>query len=191
MGVNNPINLIAGPADIYIGAFGATEPAASAVGSVPSSAAWTDMGGTMEGVKLAIEKKTMKLEVDQSIDVMGSRFVSREVRLETSFAEGTLTNIQTVLAEGTVSASTGFSTFDPDDGLTAATQPTYRAVILDGWAPGATPFRRRVIVRKVLSIEGIKEQAYKKDEQTVVPVVLLGHYVSASTRLYQIIDQTA
>jgi len=188
MGVNNPINLIAGPADLYIGNFGAAEPADSAVGTIPSSAAWTDIGATMGGVKLVLEQKLLKLEVDQSPDRMGSRVQEREFRVETSLAEATLTNIQLALAGGTVSSSAAFATYDVAAGTTAATQPTYRALIMDGWAPGATPLRRRAIIRKVLSAEGVKEQEYKRDGQTVMPVVLVGHYVSASTVPIHIVD---
>lgn len=190
MGVT-AINLSAGPADLYVGNFGAAEPADSAVASVPSSAAWTDMGGTMDGVTLTIDQKYFALEADQSPDRLGSRLQSREVRVETQLAEVTLANIQFALGGGTVASSASFATYDPQAGTTAASQPNYRSMIVDGWAPGASPFRRRTVIRKVLSIEGIKEKAYKKDGQTVMPVVIVAHFVSASTLPFHIVDQTA
>jgi hypothetical protein len=184
----NVINLTAGPGDFYIGNFGATEPADSAVGTPPASATWTDLGGTTDGVKLAISQSYFEMEVDQIVDIPGRRLTKREVEIETSLAEPTLENLVYALNAGTVTASATFKTFEsPTD--TSATQPTYRAVLFDGWAPGATPFRRRIILRKVLSIEGVKEMAYKKDGQTLLPVKFSGHYVSTSIKPYKIIDQ--
>ncbi len=182
-------NLIAGPADLYVAAFGGAEPADSAVATIPASAVWTDMGGTNDGVKLSIDQNYMKLEADQSVDVLGSRLTGREIMIETSLAEPTLANLVILLNGGTITASAAFATYDPVNADTSATQPTYRAAIMDGWAPGASPFRRRVIVRKILSVEGAKDMAYKKDGQTFVPAKFLAHYVSASTRPFRIIDQ--
>ncbi len=53
-------NLILGPARLYIGAFGGAEPADSAVTpngvtTPPSSAVWTDVGGTDGGVTYGVE----------------------------------------------------------------------------------------------------------------------------------------
>ena len=183
-------NLIAGPADLYVGAFGATEPADSAVGTIPASAAWTDMGGTNDGVKLGIDQDFFELEVDQLVDIPGSRLQKRTITVETSLAEPTFANMQIALNGGTITASAAFQSFDPVAGVTSATEPTYRAVILDGWAPSTTtPFRRRVIVRKVLSIEGIKEMAYKRDGQTFLPVKLKAHYVSNLILPFHVVDQ--
>jgi len=184
----NVINLTAGPGDLYVGAFGATEPADSAINTAPASAAWTDAGGTQDGVKIMVAQDYFELEVDQIVDVAGRRLQKREVEIETNLAEPTLENMIYALNSGTVTSSAAFKYFEsPTD--TAATQPTYRAIIFDGWAPGATPFRRRVIVRKILSIEGVKEMAYKKDGQTLLPVKFAGHYVSSSIKPYKIIDQ--
>lgn len=182
-------NLIAGPADLYVASFGAVEPTDAAINTVPASAVWTDVGGTNDGVKASIDQNYMKLEADQSVDVLGSRLTGREVIVETAIAEPTLANLVILLNGGTITASAAFQTYDPVNGDTAASQPTYRALLFDGWAPGATPLRRRVIVRKILSVEGAKDMAYKKDGQMFVPAKFLAHYVSASTRLFRIIDQ--
>jgi hypothetical protein len=181
-------NLIAGPADIYIGAFGAAEPADSAVATAPASAAWTDMGGTNDGVKWSVDQDFLEMEVDQVVDRVGSRLTKRMIKVETQLAEATLANIVNVLNGGTVTASAAFATYDPAT-ATSATQPTYRALLFDGWAPGASPFRRRVIVRRVLNIDGMKEHTYSKDKQLFVPVTFTAHYVSASTLPFKIVDQ--
>ena len=48
--------------------------------------------------------------------------------------------------------------------------------------------RRRVVVRKVLSIDDV-ETAYKKDEMNLFPVTFAAHYVSASIKPFRVIDQ--
>jgi hypothetical protein len=181
------LNLTAGPGDLYTGAFSATEPADSAVGTPPASAAWTHLGGTQDGVSLEISQEYLVLEVDQIVDRAASRLQSRKVQIKTNLAEPTLTALEVALNGGTVSASSGYSTYDPADD-TSATQPTYKALILDGWAPGADK-QRRIVVRKILSIENV-ETAYKKDGQTVFPVTFVGHYVSSTIKPFRVIDET-
>jgi hypothetical protein len=185
------LNLLAGPGVLYTGAFGATEPAASAVNTTPSASTWTDVGGTNDGVKLNIEQEYFALDVDQIVDVPGRRLSKRDFQVETNFAEPTLANLAIVLNTGTVTASTGWSSYDPAND-NAATQPTYRALLFDGWAPGASAggWNRRVVIRKVLSLEGT-EPVYKKDDQTVFKATFGAHYVSSSIRPFQIVDQTA
>lgn len=182
-------NILAGPGTVYTGAFGAAEPADSAVNTVPASAVWTDAGGTQDGVKLSTKQTYFELEVDQVVDVPGRRLSKREMFVETNLAEVTLANVNLSLNGGTVTASASFSTYDPD-AANAGAVPTYKALIFDGWAPGLLPFNRRFIVRRVLSVEGF-ESEYKKDGQTLLPVRFAAHYVSASTRPFRIIDQTA
>lgn len=180
-------NLIAGPGTLYTGAFGATEPAASAVGTAPASATWTDVGGTQDGVEIEISQDYMELEVDQLVDRVGSRLQKREITVKTNLAEPTLANLGLVLNGGTTSASSGYSVYEPADD-TSATQPTYKALLFDGWAPGDAKVRR-VIVRKVLSIESVGT-AYKKDGQTLFPVTFVGHYVSSTVKPFRVIDET-
>ncbi len=183
-------NLIAGPGTLYTGAFGATEPADSAVNTTPSASTWTDVGGTQDGVSLNAEREFFELEVDQIVDVPGRRLTKRDLQVVTNLAEPTLDNLVIVLNGGTKTASAAYATYDPDDTV-AATQGTYRALLFDGYAPqsvaGAT-MRRRVVVRKVLSIENV-ESAYKKDEMTLFPVTFAAHYVSSSIKPFRIIDQ--
>ncbi len=180
-------NLIAGPGTLWTGAFGATEPADSTVNAAYSGSAFTDVGATQDGVTLNIERDFFELEVDQVIDVPGRRITKRDLQIVTNMAEPTLENLGVVLNGGTVTASSGYSTYDPADD-TAATQPTYRAVLFEGWAPRG--FRRRVFARKVLSIEAV-ETPYKKDGQTLFPVTFGCHYVSPSIKPFRVVDQTA
>lgn len=185
-------NLIAGPGDLYIGAFGATEPADSAVSTTPSASTWTDAGGTQDGVEIAVNLDYFELEVDQIVDVPGRRLVKRDLQIATNLAEATLSNLVAALNGGTVTASASYSSYEPAQD-TAATQPTYRALMFDGWAPqtaAGVSNRRRIIARKVLSIENV-EVSYKKDDQTLFPVTFGAHYVSSAIKPFRIIDQTA
>lgn len=181
-------NLVQGPGTLYTGTFGATEPADSAVTSVPASGTWTDLGGTDGGVKLTVDQKYNALAVDQLVDRAGSRLVSRDFLLTTSLAEPTLANLSTSLNGGTTAASGSYTTFEPLF-ATSATQPTYAAFLMDGWAPGGA-WRRRVILRKGLSTAKV-ESAYTKDKQTYIPVEFTGHYVSATIAPIHVVDQTA
>ena len=182
-------NLVAGPGTLYSGTFGATEPAASAVGSVPASGTWGDLGGTLDGSTLKIAQEYFELEVDQVVDVVGRRLQKREISIETQLAEPTLLNLSYALNGGTITASTGWSSYDPDD-ASSITQPTYRAFILDGYAPSASAAKtRRTVLRRGL-ITSEMELAYKKDEQTVIPVEIFAHYVDSSTKPFRIVDAT-
>lgn len=183
----NVLNLTQGPADLYIGAFGAVEPLDGAVNSTPATSAWTDMGGTTGGAELTINQEYKELEVDQVVDVPGRRLVKRDMSVKTQLAETTLANLGIVLNGGTVGASgAGFSGYyDPDD-ASSATQPTYRSLILHGWAPGSGK-RRMVILRRVLSTDNTT-LAYSKDGQSVYNVVFSAHYVSSSIKPFHIVD---
>jgi len=185
-------NLIAGPGTLYTAAFGAAEPDSVDVGTAPATPTWTDVGATQGGVKLTIDQSYFDLEVDQLVDVPERRITKRDTMLETSLAEPTLDNLSMALNGGTVTSSATYDEYDPDDG-NSATQPDYVAVIFDGYAPrtaaGVTNVRR-VLVRKVLSTAGVGAE-YKKDGQTLFPVKLSAHYVSASVKPFRIVDQTS
>lgn len=185
------LNLLAGPGALYSGAFGATEPTDPNVTTAPSAGIWGDVGGTQDGVTLEITQEYFELEVDQVVDVPGRRLSKRDVRVVTNLAEPTLANLSLALNGGTVTASASYTTYDPAND-NAATQPTYKALLFDGWAPGASAggWNRRVVVRKVLSIEGT-EPKYEKEGQTVFSVTFAAHYVSSSIRPFRVIDQTA
>jgi hypothetical protein len=183
----NTANLIQGPATLYSGAFGATEPADSAVNSTPAASAWTDLGGTQDGVKLSVDQTYGELEVDQITVRVGSRLTKADFTVETSLAEPTLANLSLVLNGGTSASGSGWSSFDPNV-TSSATQPNYFAIILDGYAP--SQFRRRVIVRKALNTDSV-ELAYTKDKQTLIPAKFSAHYVSSSIVPIHVVDQTS
>lgn len=180
-------NLVQGPATLYSAAFGATEPLDTVVNATPAASTWTDLGGTQDGVKLTIDQSYAELDVDQIVDRVGSRLTKRNFMVETSLAEPTLANLSLALNGGTAASGVGYSSFEPAF-ASAATQPTYKALLFDGWAPGGA-FTRRVIVRKALSTDAI-EIGYTKDKQTLFGVKFAGHYVSASTAPIHIVDQT-
>lgn len=180
-------NLIQGPGTLFTGAFGAAEPADSAVNAVPAASAWTDLGATDGGVKLSVDQTYSELSVDQLVDAPGRRLTKREFMLDTNLAEPTLTNLSTALNGGTSASGTGWVSFEPNT-ATSATQPNYIAVIMDGYAPNS--FRRRVIGRRMLNTSKV-ESAYTKDKQTFIPVSFAGHYVSNSITPFHIVDQTA
>jgi hypothetical protein len=189
MSIVSPDNLIQGPATLYRGAYQAVEPldTNAALNATPAASSWTDVGGTTDGVKLAIANTYGELEVDQIVEVVGSRLTKRDTTVETNMAEVTLENLAYALNGGTSASGTGYKSYEPA-AADSATQPTYSAVLFDGWAPSS--FRRRFIVRKVLSTDSI-ELAYTKDKQTVLAVKLKAHYVSSAVRPYKIIDGTA
>lgn len=186
-------NLVQGPATLYIADFGATEPANSAVNSTPQASAWTDLGGTTDGVELSIQQEYKELEVDQVVDVPGRRLTKRDMSVKTNLAEATLANLAISLNDGTISPSgSGYSGYYEPAFTDSATQPTYRALLVHGWAPGNgannQSKRRMVILRKVLSSDNV-EFAYKKEDQTVFSVTWSVHYVDGSTAPFKIVDE--
>src|SRR5690606_171262 len=150
-----------------------------------SSAVWTDVGGTTDGVSVSIAQEFAELAVDQIVDVPGRRLTKRDISLTTNMAEPTLENLALAMNAGSVSTSIeDVKKLEPTDD-TSATQPTYRALILDGFAPEQR--RRRVVVRKVLSTANV-EFAYSKENQTVFSVTWSAHYVSPSIKPFVVLD---
>ena len=173
-------NLIQGPAVLYTGRLGATEPAT--IAAAPSTG-WTDVGGTKDGVELGINDEYAVLDVDQIIYEVARRRTKRVVTVKTQLAEATLANLALAIANMAPVANV----LNADDGL-AAFAPDYGAVLLDGIAPGG--FRRRAIVRKTLPTDSVGV-AYKKDGQTLIPVTWTAHWVSASIAPFKIEDATS
>ncbi|MDQ0758694.1 phage tail tube protein [Streptomyces canus] len=180
-------NLIQGPATLYKGAFGATEPTDTAVNAAPAASAWTDLGGTQDGVKLSVDQTYSELEVDQITLRVGSRLTKADFTIETSLAEATLENLSLSLNGGTSASGAGWKSYDPNVS-SSATQPSYFALMMDGYAP--SQFTRRVIGRRMLNTDS-SELAYTKDKQTLIPVKFAGHYVSSVIAPFHIVDQTS
>ena len=131
--------------------------------------------------------------VDQLIDSVGGRLTKRMVQITASMEETTLNNL-TVATNQLTSQSTqaAYSTLDP---LTAssATQPTYTAFIIDGWAPTlntGVAARRRIIVRKCLTASKIA-LSYEKGKPALFATTWTAYYVSSSVPLFHVTDQTA
>lgn len=180
-------NLTMGPGTLFTGAFGATEPADSAVNTTPAASAWTDVGATDGGIKLTIDQKFTELTVDQVVDSLGRRLTQREIMIDTQVAETTLANLSLAMNGGTQATGSGYATLDPLN-VTSATQPNYIALILDGYAPAG--FRRRVIVRRALNTSSLQTEL-AKDKQGYFPVTFAGHYVSSSIAPFHVVDQTS
>ena len=178
-------NLTQGPGTLYTGDFGTTEPADTDVAS-PPGAGWTDVGGTSDGVTLNVMQEFSELAVDQIVDVPGRRLTKRDMTIATNMAEPTLENLTIAMNGGTVTTGSGFKALEPSSD-TSSTQPTYKALLFDGFAPGG--FQRRVILRKGLNTSNV-EFAYKKDAQTFFAVSFNAHYVSSSIRPFKIVDGT-
>lgn len=179
-------NAIQGPADLWVAAFGAAEPAVEDIADDPA-APWEFLGGTLGGTTWTDKLSYSAMKFDQVAMRIGSRVEDREVTVKTSIAEPTLDALVWSLNGGVNAADVGppaTHTYTPDDD-NAASVPTYSAVLVDGWGPAGK--RRRLIVRKVLNLDGI-EGAYKRDEQFVFPVTFTGHWVSASVAAYVATD---
>jgi hypothetical protein len=178
-------NLTMGPGTIYSAAYQAAEPSDSQVNTTPAASAWTDVGGTTDGSTLTVNQEYTELAVDQIVDIPGRRLTKRDMQLSTNMAEVTLTNLVLALNGGSIVTTGGsHSVYSPSND-TSATQPTYIALILDGYTTASR--RRRVVGRRALSIEAVGT-AYKKDEQTVFPVTWSMHYVSSSLTPFKIVD---
>lgn len=176
-------NLVLGSATLYIGAFGAVEPADA---KTAPAVAWTDLGGTTDGVTISVAPEYTELAVDQVIDRVGSRLTSRSITVQTNLAEATLENLKIALGGGTVTSASGKKTFDLD--IANSGEPAYQALLIDGVAPGGK--KRRIIVRKALSTDNV-EFAYSKDGQTVYSVTFTAHFVDNVKAPVSIMDELA
>lgn len=182
--------MIQGPATLYTGLVGATEPLDTALNTAPATG-WTDVGGTKGGLTLTIGTTLTELDVDQILDNVGDVITARTVTLATSFAEATLVNLarvynvaDTVVAAGTTPVG---SMFEPVSDVTSFA-PVYRAFIMDGIAPGG--FRRRVIIRKAIQTSA-SALPHSPTEQTVIPATFRTTYVSTAIKPFRIIDGIA
>lgn len=199
-------NLTMGPGDLYYKPFDAAAPitaepanTTTAINAAPSDTDWDDLGGTSDGITISLNQEYTELTADQVVDKIGRRLTSRDITLATNLVEPTLQNLarignelpgQVVAATGTGGTRTN-TTYTPAFGGTTASNPNYCSIIMDGWGAGVTAtggqLRRRVHVRKALSVENV-EFAYSKSDQTVYSVTFAGHYVSATVAPYLIRD---
>ena len=193
----NPQNLVQGPANVWFGVFGTTEPADTNAALIANpGAGWTDVGGIMDGTSVLFEDDLTYTGqgVDQLVMEVGARLTKKQVLLTAALAEATLANMQMALNNlATITTpGSGIQTLDPIV-TSAATQPTYTALIIDGWAPtlstGAAA-RRRIILRKALTSTKLSLE-YEKAKMAGYNCQWTGYYVSSSIAPYHIQDQTA
>lgn len=193
----NAGNLIMGPARLYVAPFGSTEPTDSSVTpngtTTPPSSPWTDVGGTDGGVTYETDNTYTGLQVDQIIMEVGARLTDMKFTVTTKLSEITLANLNTALNSiATTSTNSGYNTMDINVG-SSASQPTYAALIIDGWAPmlsTGAPALRRVIVRKVLSQVKAALTFDKKTQQSL-ECTFQAYFVSSSIVPVHIVEQTA
>lgn len=98
--------IIQGPADIYVGAFGATEPTDGTWTDVDTNI-WVPAGSTSGGIKVAAAMNYKSIEVDQVPDEVGVRMIGRSTAVETQLAESTLDNIKFLMNGGTITVGGG------------------------------------------------------------------------------------
>lgn len=186
-----------GPARMYVAPFGSTEPTDASVTpngtTTPPSSPWTDVGGTDGGVTFEADNTYTPLQVDQLTLEVGARLTAMKFTVTTKLSEITLTNLQTALNSiGTTASSAGYQTMDINV-ASSSTQPTYAALIIDGWAPmlsTGAPALRRIIVRKVLS-QVKATLAYDKKTQQSLDCSFQAYYVSSSIAPVHVVEQTA
>lgn len=191
----NPLNLVMGPCRFYANIFGASEPADSAVTPngylTPPGGSWTDVGGTDGGVSYIPSQTYTDLSVDQLTMPPGARLTETAMEVTAKLSEMTFANLQLSLNNIAVtSQGAGFQTMEIPAG-TVTTQPTYTALIIDGWAPftnAGTPALRRVIVRKVLS-QAKATLVYDKKTQQALDCTFKVYWVSQSINPVHIVDE--
>jgi hypothetical protein len=192
----NAGNLVLGPARLYVAPFGSTEPTDASVtpnGTItPPSSPWIDVGGTDGGTTYEADNTYTALTVDQIIMQVGARLTEMKFTVTTKMSEMTLANLNTSLNSiTTITTGSGYSAMDINVG-SSASQPTYAALIIDGWAPmlnTGAPALRRVIVRKVLSQTKATLSFDKKTQQSL-DCAFQAYFVSSSIAPVHIVDQT-
>lgn len=188
-------NLCSGPAKLWYGGYGATEPAYSAITSDPGTG-WTDVGMTADGtaILLEIDQTYTEFGAEQIVDPIAGRLTKRVIQVTATLQEATLGNIKVALnGLATITPGSGYSVLDPLTASSAA-QPTYTALIIDGWAPttGTTQSacRRRTVIRRCLSSSKLDHE-WEKTKPVTYATTWTGYYVSDAVAPYELIDQTA
>lgn len=182
------VTLVQGPATVYVADYGSLEPGGP-TSDIPVE--YLDMGTTLAGVNLTVKQTYESPEIVQEVHKAGTRLKKRELIVETSLAEPSLTALLYALNHGELASGAGYTSYTPPM-IDRATPLTYRTVIIDGWAPGFKPNdqhkRRRIILRRCLSTQGT-ETAYTKDKLTAFSVQWDVHLVDANTAPFKVIDE--
>lgn len=165
-------NALMGAAQLFTGVVGVTEPAS---GATALGVGWTDAGGTLGGVDVAIDQTMTPKKFDQIGMAVGAQRTAMGVTVVANLAEPTLANLALALNAGALGVATKL---DIDPTLTN-TDPGYIACCLVGQKPGGGV--RRIFVRRTLSTAKT-DLAFKVDGQQVIPVTFEAYYVSASIK---------
>jgi len=124
---------------------------------------------------------------------VGSRLTELKMSVTAKLSEVTLANLTTALNNITSNGSgSGYATSEITV-TTSSTNPTYSALIIDGWAPylaSGQPARRRIIVRKVLSQAKVSLM-YDKKTQGEYDCTFSAFFVSSSINPVHLVDQQA
>jgi hypothetical protein len=190
----NEANFVLGPAQLYVAPFGTSEPTNPY--DAPS-VTWVNVGGTDGGVSIEFDQTVTDLQCDQVLLPVGGRVTAESVIVTASLSEITLANIIASLAgAAAVVTATGVSgnksTLTPVT-TTAATQPNYVALLIDGWAPrGASSGNvenRRLIIRKTLP-QPKTQLMFDKKTQQAIATTFNAYFVSSSVAPWVIMDAT-
>jgi hypothetical protein len=98
-------NAVAGPADLYLGSFSATEPADTTVNTAPPTSSWTFCGGTEGGATINFTQAFLTLKLDQTPYPIGQRLTDLTPSVTVNLGEPTLTNLTNALNGGTSSSA--------------------------------------------------------------------------------------
>jgi hypothetical protein len=185
-------DILIGPAQLWWGLF-PLEPADADIGD-PLGAGFTDAGATSGGLTQTVAQTFFEAEVDQAVDAVARRLISRRITLATSMAEATLENLAIGLNHDPATAVTTIVGPPAAKKLELlvgqdAMRLTDLVIVMDGFAPGATPKMRRAIIRKCNSVESVGK-AHQKDGTTLIPVTFGALYVDATTSPVAWLDET-
>lgn len=195
MSTVNPSNLVQGPANLYMAPFSTSEPADSAAtvaGGEPGGS-WVFAGGTETPVVIEEDATYVNQKVTQIQMPLGGRLTDYAVTVKATLSEVGVANLQWALNQlNTVQVNSGYTTVDRIVGA-ASSQPSYAALIVDGWGPllgSGQPARWRHIIRRVLSQPKIMRN-YDPTKMVGFDVTFTAFYVSASIPPVHEILQTA
>lgn len=191
----NVQDLVLGPAICYVAPFGTTEPPSSAITPAGASyvppAPWTDAGGTDGGINFTSDTTYTDLTVDQLTMSPGARLTDQKFGVAAKIAEMSLLNLATAMNSNvTTTQYSGYAVTDFQVG-TAATQPQYVALMIQGWAPelatgGAAA--RWIIVRKVLAAAKITA-TYDRKTQQAYDLTWTAYWISQGVAPVRWVDQ--
>lgn len=188
-----PFNITQGPGTLYVAAFGTslsglllTDPKTN----LPTANGFVDAGGTTSGITVEVDETLTDIHVDQLLDPVGARITARTIQVTTTMMEVEASNLMVVLNQAAVQTpGSGYNQIDLTT-TTSATQPTYCAIVVDGWAPtlsSGAAAKRRFIIQKALAQPKISLK-YDMTNQATVAVTFTAYYVSSSVSPFSIID---